>query len=256
MMNTVPMILAPRQRWRSYALETRCELLRALREPAYLVPVIGFPPLFYLLFGVLMNGGGPAAAEYLLATFGCFGVIGVAMFGFGVSLAMDREYGMLRLKRVQPVPPGALLLSRTVMAILFAIVVSLILASLAISLGGVRLAVWQWLGLIGINVLGVLPFAAIGLYLGSIFSGSAAPAAMNAIYLPMAFLSGLWLPLSLLPSWLAHWAPIWPSYHLSQLALKVLGRDQGGVIGLHVLVLLVFTLGFYLLAQRRLGAAQ
>ena len=49
------------------------------------------------------------------------------------------------------------------------------------------------------NVLGVLPFCAIGLFVGSLVSGQAAPAIVNLIYLPMAFLSGLWVPLQFLP---------------------------------------------------------
>lgn len=243
--------------WRSYRQEAKFEFLRMLREPAFAVPVIAFPAMFYLLFAVLMNrGNGPGPAEYLLASYGVFGVIGVALFGFGATVALDRERGFLRLKRALPTPPGAMLLARMAMAMLFAAIVSLVLALLGAGLAGVSLAPSQWALLFAVNVMGVLPFAAIGLYLGTLIRGNAAPVVLNLLYLPMAFLSGLWLPLSMLPEFLSRLAPIWPAYHLGQLALKVVGHDQGRPAWLHLLALAAVTALFFVLAQRRLSAAE
>ena len=242
--------------WRSYLQEAKCEALRMLREPAFCLPVIGFPVLFYLLFGVLLDKGEGKAAQYLLATYGAFGVIGAGLFGFGVSIAVDREKGLLRLKRALPVPPGALLLAKMVMAMSFAAIISLVLAVIAATVAGVALEPSQWIRLLVIDVLGVLPFCAIGLYVGSLVGGNAAPALLNMLYLPMAFLSGLWLPLTLLPGILSTIAPLWPAYHLGQLALKVVGFDMGQPVWVHVLVLAGITVLFFVLAQRRLSAAE
>src|SRR5207342_1927188 len=105
-----------------YWLEARCEFLRLLRAPSFAVPTLVFPPMFYLLFGVLLarpasNGG---FATQLLATYSVFGVMAPGLFGFGVALALDRERGFLALKRALPTPPGALLLAKMAMAMLFA----------------------------------------------------------------------------------------------------------------------------------------
>ena len=246
-----------RSPWRSYLREAKCEFMRMLREPAFGVPVMALPAMFYLLFGVVLaRGDANAAAQYLLATYGVFGVVGAALFGFGVTIAQDREQGYLRLKQVLPTPPGAILLAKMVMAMLFAALISLLLAVLAATLGGVRLAPMQWALLALVNIIGVLPFAAIGPYVGALVGGHAAPALPNGLYLPMAFLSGLWLPLSMLPAVLAKLAQVWPAYHLGQLALKVVGFDQHQPVWLHVLVLLGFPVVFFLLAQRRLSAAR
>ena len=242
--------------WQSYLQEAKCEALRMLREPAFCLPVIGFPVLFYLLFGVLLDKGEGKAAQYLLATYGAFGVIGAGLFGFGVSIAVDREKGLLRLKRALPVPPGALLLAKMVMAMSFAAIISLVLAVIAATVAGVALEPSRWIRLFVIDVLGVLPFCAIGLYVGSLVGGNAAPALLNMLYLPMAFLSGLWLPLTLLPDILSTIAPLWPAYHLGQLALKVVGFDMGQPVWVHVLVLAGITVLFFVLAQRRLSAAE
>jgi ABC-2 type transport system permease protein len=238
---------------RCYWLEARSEFLRVLRAPAFAVPTLVFPPMFYLLFGVLLNGGHGKATSYLLATFGVFGVMAPGLFGFGVAMALDRERGFLALKRALPTPPGAMLLAKMGMAMVFAVMISIILIAIALTLGKVTLAPLQLLELTLVNVLGVLPFCAIGLYIGTVVSGPGAPAVINILYLPMAFLAGLWMPLSMLPPLFARLAPVWPAYHLAQVALSVVGLDDGGSTGVHVLVLAAVSGLFFLLARRRLA---
>ena len=237
---------------RARLLEAKYEFLGLLRTPIFALPTLLFPAMFYLLFGVAMNRGG-GAGQYLLATYGVFGVMGAALFGFGVTVAMDRDQGLLALKRALPVPPGAYLASKMAMALLFSAIVSLLLAVIAATLAGVSLAPAQWLLLWAVHVAGALPFCALGLYVGTRASGAAAPVVVNLLYLPMAFLSGLWLPLSMLPDALARLAPAWPSYHHAQLALKVVGMDAGQPVALHLGVLLAVTFGFFVLARARLA---
>lgn len=242
---------------RCYFLEARCEFLRLLRAPSFAVPTLIFPPMFYLLFGVLLAGAHRSghAASYLLATYGVFGVMAPGLFGFGVAMALDRERGFLALKRALPMPPGAMLLAKIAMAMLFAAIISLVLTVVAITLGHVELSVPQFAQLFAIDVLGVVPFCAIGLFIGSVVSGQGAPAVINLLYLPMAFLAGLWMPLSALPAFFAKMAPLWPAYHLAQVALSVVGMDSGGNIAMHVLVLAAVSAVFFTLAKRRMARA-
>lgn len=238
---------------RAYLLEARYEFLRLLRTPSFSLPCLLFPPVFYLLFGVLLGGkGGPAAATYMLAGYSVFGVMGVALFGFGVTVAMDREQGLLTLKRAQPMPPGAYLVAKMAMAVLFAAIILLLLGTLAIGVAGVRLSALQWLALVTTCLVGVLPFSALGLWLGTRVSGRGAPALINLVYLPMAFLSGLWVPLAMLPAFLQTMAPLWPAYHLAQIAQGIVGVDIDGPLWVHLAVLLAVTAVCFLLARRRL----
>lgn len=240
---------------RSHWLEGKYEFLRLLRTPMFAVPTLLFPTMFYALFGVLLTGsrGGTATAQYLLATYGVFGVIGASLFGFGVSVAMERENGYLVLKRVLPMPRGAYLLAKMAMAMLFSMIISVLLALVGVVAAGVWLAPSQWALLLLVNVLGALPFCSLGLYMGSLASGNGAPAVLNLVYLPMAFLSGLWMPLHVLPPVFGQIAPVWPSWHLGQLALKVVGRDAGVATIVHVIALAAITVVFFMLARRRLS---
>jgi ABC-2 type transport system permease protein len=238
---------------RSYLLEAKYEFLRLLRTPSFALPSLLFPAMFYTLFGIVLNrGDGGQAARYLLATYSVFGVMGAGLFGFGVVVAMERERGFLTYKRALPMPPGAYLFAKMAMAMLFSLLICLLLAALASALGGVALAPAQWAALVAVNVVGVLPFCAMGLFVGTLVGGQGSPAVLNLLYLPMAFVSGLWLPLKMLPPVFTTIAPAWPPYHLSQLALRVVGMDHGSASGMHVAILAGVTALFFALARRRL----
>lgn len=246
----------PRSRTiRAYLLEARYEFLRLLRTPSFALPTILFPSMFYLLFGVALSSSvhGIDAAKYLLATYSVFGVMAPGLFGFGVVVAMEREQGLLTLKRALPMPPGAYLFAKMAMAMLFAALITLLLMALAAGLGHVRMPLQNWLGLMCVDVVGVLPFCALGLFVGTLVGGQGAPAVVNLIYLPMSFLSGLWIPLPMLPKFLQQIAPLWPSTHLGQIALSVSGMGGDGRIVLHAAVLAGLTAVFFLIARRRLA---
>ena len=240
---------------RCYWLEAKYEFLRLLRTPSFAVPSLVFPALFYLLFGVLLGTrqGGPDMARYMLAGYGVFGIMGAGLFGFGVTVASERERGWLTFKRALPMPPGTYLLAKMAMAMMFAATISVILMLLGAFVAKVSLQPEQWALLFAINVFGVLPFCAIGLLIGTMVGASAAPAVVNVLYLPMAFLSGLWLPLQVLPPIFATLAPVWPSYHLSRIAMSVAGSHADNSVWLHLAVLVVVTVALSAWARARLA---
>jgi ABC-2 type transport system permease protein len=141
------------------------------------------------------------------------------------------------------------------MAMLFAASIFAILAMLAMTIGGVALPIAAWLRLFIVEIFGVLPFCAIGLCIATLVSGQAAPAVVNLIYLPMSFLSGLWMPLSVLPPVVRGLAPRWPAYHLGQLALAAVGQPSQGAAPTHIAALAAVTIVFLAVARRRLARA-
>ena len=236
----------------AYLEEARSECLRYMRAPGFMLPIMLFPGMFYLFFGVLMaKSEGADAARFLLASYGVFGVMSPGLFGFGVSLALERDGGLLTFKRALPMPPGAYLLGKMLMAMAAAAVVILLLLVMALTLGHVTLSLVQAGTLLLTGMLGVLPFCALGMFVGTLIKGQGAPGMLQMIYLPMSILSGLWFPLSMLPKFLQQIAPIWPSYHLDMLALAAVGLNKEPLLP-HVLVLIGFAVGFVLLAARRL----
>jgi ABC-2 type transport system permease protein len=209
--------------------------------PAFMIPTLGFPLMFYTLFGLVLPSGSATArqaASYLLATYGAFGVIGIALYALGVGVAAERGQGWLAVKRASPMPVSAYFVGKYSMTALFSVVLVILLALLGLSFGHVHLTLLQWISLAAVLSFGGLPFCAMGLAVGYTAGPNSASAVVNAVYLPMAFLSGLFVPASMMPRVLQQVAPAMPPYHLGQLALKAAGvlPAQGAWINAAALV--------------------
>jgi ABC-2 type transport system permease protein len=216
-----------------YAKETKYEFLKLIRTKVFSLSVIGFPVMFYIFFGLANRGnsmgGGMDAAKYMLAGYCCFGMIGAALFGIGVGLASERAQGWLELKRSSPMPTMAYLVAKCITAQAFGVIIVCVLAALAVGFGGVRLSGTEFAEIVGMAVVGTIPFAAMGLLIALLVPANAASGVVNIIYLPMSFMSGLWIPIQYLPKFFKPIAPYLPAYHLSQLMETVFGYQQRNV---------------------------
>ncbi len=239
-----------------YLREAGFQFWDLVRMPGFALPTLLFPTMFYVFFGLIFGKSGDhQVATYMLASYGTFGIMAPALFGFGVGVAMEREHGILALKRVAPMPPMAYLFAKVAMAILFALIIVLLLFVLGAAFGGVALPRSEWWLLAVTLVAGTLPFSALGLAVGVRVGGQASAALINLIYLPMSFLSGLWVPLEFFPHWLQELVTVFPAYHLGQIALGIVHQGNGGRLLTHLVYLLVFTavcLGFAQHGWRRI----
>jgi ABC-2 type transport system permease protein len=210
--------------------ETKYEFLKSLRLPMYSVSTLVFPIMFYVLFGLIMGRqmiGGIGTSTYLIPAYGTFGVMGASLFGTAAGLASERGFGWLQMKKATPMPPFAYFLAKVVMSMIFSTADVLLLLILGSVFGGVHLPAMVSVKLFLTLVAGSLPFCAMGLAIGYFAGPTSAPAFINVFYLPMSFCSGLWIPIMFLPNFIQKIAIFLPSYHLSQLALRLVGAGNG-----------------------------
>ena len=230
---------------RIFLTEVRYEFVRALRTKAYSLSVIGFPIIFYLFFGLLMNRNqvhnGLSVSINMLAGYAVFGAIGSSLFGIGVGLSGDLSAGWLELKRASPMPPVAYLLAKCVTAMAFATIIVTVLTIMGVAFGGVHITALEYIRMVALIIVGSIPFACLGLLVALLAPFNAAPGIANMIYLPMSFLGGLWMPIEILPKFLQKLAPIFPTYHLKQLMLGVFNYSGAGRTSTHWLALFAFT---------------
>lgn len=239
--------------------EARYEFIRLLRTRSFSFSIVGFPVVFYLFFGIIMNRGQQigaiSVAKYVLASYAVFGTVGAALFGIGVGLAADLAAGWLDLKRASPMPPLAYVLAKCCSAVFFGILIVSVLALMGITLGHVSLSLAEFVRMIALTIVGVIPFVCMGLALALLVPFSSAPGITNMIYLPMSFCGGLWVPLMFLPHFMQTIAVLMPTYHLGQLMLGAFGYASTGTALRHWYGLLGFTLlmlGIAASALRRL----
>ncbi|ADW67374.1 ABC transporter permease [Granulicella tundricola] len=228
-----------------FVKEAKYEFLKLARTKTFSLSTIGFPVMFYVLFGLSNKGhemDGMDAAKYMLASYAAFGVIGAALFGVGVGMASERALGWLELKRSSPMPAMAYLVSKCISAQAFGLIIVSLLMGLAVAFGGVHLTGREVVMVLGMTVAGSIPFAALGLLIALLVPPNAASGVINLIYLPMSFMSGLWIPIQYLPKFLRPIAPYLPACHLSQLMETIFGYQQIGSTAGHWEGLAGFTL--------------
>ncbi|WP_298176761.1 ABC transporter permease [Saccharomonospora sp.] len=217
---------------RLLGVELLDEIRGIVREPTALFFSILMPVGFFALF-VSMFGHHPAedlsSGTRMLATFGTFGVLAVTLLNPGIGVAQDRHIGWLRVKRVQAVPLPVTLASKVLAAVPYSGGVLLAMTLTAALTGTLQASPLQLLRLYVVLLLGATPFALLGLAVGFLASPNATTAILNAILMPTAVVSGLWMPLAVLPDFFGTVANVLPTYHLAELAMAQL--DGAAVAG-------------------------
>ena len=203
----------------------RLELLRSLRDRQYLALVVGWPVGAYLLFSAVFGSqpatNGLSVDTGLMVSMATFGAFGAVLIATGPRLALDRQTGWLRQMRLTPLAPGVIFAARVIAAIVLALPAIVLTFIVGVAAHGVRLEPWQWPVLVGLLTAGCLPFAAIGLVIGAAVDADAAQGATTVVYLAMAALGGMWIPVSILPAPLQTVALALPSNRMAELGWKV-----------------------------------
>lgn len=204
------------------ARQLRAELalvLRVLlRQPGFWVPTVLFPAMLYAFFGAGLGGDGPAAG-YAMASFAVYAVLGVGFYQFGVTVAQDRADPLIRWQRLLPGSAVAPWLARILAGILFSALAMALVLVLGRVLGSVVLAdAGAWVRLVAVTLAAAVPATLMGTALGSMASARAAVPLANLIFLPLAYLGGLWMPPHLLPDVVAAVSVWTPTRAMGELA--------------------------------------
>ncbi len=189
-------------------LYARAGTLELLRYPAFSVPTLAFPALFFLLFVAPRPDADPT---HLLASFAGFAVLAVAFFQFGVGIAAERESPWEQFVRTLPVRPRARFAARVLSASIFGLCSAALVVVAALSTTDAHLQAGRWAALAAALTLGSIPFALLGIALGYWVSPRAALPAANILYLALSFAGGLWTTPARLPSSVASLSPLVPT---------------------------------------------
>jgi ABC-2 type transport system permease protein len=189
-------------------LHTRAATLELFRYPAFSVPTLAFPALFFLLF---VAPGSDANPELLLASFAGFAVLAVAFFQFGVGIAAERESAWERFVRTLPLRARVRFAARVVSAALFGLGSAALVVVAALATTDANLPAARWAALGAALALGSVPFALLGIGLGYWVSPRSALPIANILYLVLSFVGALWTTPEHLPHSLEGLSPLVPT---------------------------------------------
>ena len=165
-------------------------------------------------------------APFLAAGMIGYGTAATCFAGLGIMLVVRRESGVLKRIRGTPLPGAVYILA--VLASVFLVV--LLEAALIVALGRLLYSVAlpdRWLSLIAVLMLGAASFAAMGIGItGLVRTAEGSSAVINAIFLPMAVISGTFFSPRSYPEFLRVIAQILPLTHFTALTRNVMLHDQ------------------------------
>jgi ABC-2 type transport system permease protein len=225
---------------------TRYELLRTLRNRRFFILSLGFPlVLFFVIAGPQRNvrsfqGTGIPAPVYYMIGLASFGTMS-AMLSSGARIAAERAVGWNRQLRISPLTPRAYFRAKVLTAYMMALISLAALYAAGASLG-VSLGAGDWLEMTGLILVGLIPFAALGILLGHMLTPDSIGPAMGGGISLLALLGGTWFPIAN-HGFLHDVAQLLPSYWLVQASHVALGGHAWPLKGWLVLAVWTILLG-------------
>ena len=211
----------------------RYELIRAFRNWRFLIFSLGFPLVLYLAIAVPnrnehdLGGTGIAAPLYFMVGLAAFGTMN-AVIAAGARIAAERSVGWNRQLRLTPLSARAYLQTKVLTAYLTALVTIVVLYAAGVSLG-VRFPAARWLEMTGLILVGLIPFAALGILIGHLLNADSIGPALGGGTALFALLGGVWFPIG---SGVMHdVAQALPSYWLVQASRVAVGGETWGPRG-------------------------
>ncbi len=206
------------------ARQLRYEFLAWRRNPAAAFFTFFFPLIFLVIFNLIfgndtirLDGGETNTATFYTPAIAAFSVINACYTGLAMSISFARDQGQLKRISGTPLPKGAYLGAKvTLMTI-----IGLLLVAVVTAFGAVFYGVDVPTGTLPAFVLtlavGSAAFAMLGLATTAFVpNAEAAPAIVNAIILPLLFISDVFIPLrDNAPVWLGLVGDVFPVKHLS-----------------------------------------
>jgi len=189
-------------------LYARAMTVELLRYPAFSVPTLAFPGLFFLLFVASRDD---VDATLLVASFAGFAFLAVAFFQFGVGIAAERETPWERFLRTLPVRTTVRFAARMLSGTVFGLASAAVVVVLGVATTDAHLRPVRWGALVLALVVGAVPFALLGIALGYWASPRGALPVANILYLVLAFAGGLWTTPANLPTSVASVSPLIPT---------------------------------------------
>ena len=190
------------------------------RNPAAVFFTVMFPVIVFLILAVVFNGetvnvrGGVEATTYYVPAIMSLAIISATMQTLAMTLVIAREDGRLKRGRGTPMPPWVFIAGRVGNSIVVALMMLALLAAIGGILYGVSVP-WDRLPAILLTlVIGAASFCCLGIALTAVIpSQDAAAAIVNALLLPLYFLSGVFIPEDQLPSGVISFADLFPVRH-------------------------------------------
>ena len=228
------------------------------RNPAAAFFTFAFPLMFLVIFNtVLASGEIPYGGEmistktYYVPAIAAFSIITTCYTNIAMSITFARDEGVLKRKRGTPLPAWAYLAGRIFHSVLLAILLVAIVALAGALFYDAEISTQTLPAFLVTLAVGAAAFCALGLAVTALVpNAEAAPAVIQAIILPLLFISGVFIPLQNIPGWLDAISNFFPVRHYVEAMLASFIESGIGFPRDDLIVVAIWGIGGLLLAVR------
>jgi ABC-2 type transport system permease protein len=228
------------------------------RNPASVFFTVMFPVILLLIFATIfgsqtveVRGGHIDTDAYYVPAIISLSIISATMQSLAMSLVIAREDGRLKRSRGTPMPPWVFIAGRIGNSIVTAVMMMVLLAAIGGLLYGVHFPWDRIPALLVVLVIGAASFCCLGIALTALIpSQDAAAPIVNALLLPLYFLSGVFIPDDQLPSGVIKFADVFPIRHFFEAFFDAYVPGGATIAWGHLLIVAIWGVGGLLLAVR------
>lgn len=173
-----------------------------------------FPLIFLFVYAGIFARGNPQGVLYFFGPVATLNIMGSGFWGLGMQSVMQRERGSLRRYRLAPIGPGSMVFSSLLANYLLELPTIGLLVLCAMVFFHMPLQIHP-LTLLILVTAGTFAFAGFGLTIASVANTmQEAQVYNNVVWFTLLFLSGVTLPLPMLPAWIQPVAAFLPATYL------------------------------------------
>lgn len=246
---------------RLVAHQLRYDLLVSWRNPQSRFFTIVLPVIFLVLLSSVfgnhtthVNGSAIKNSTFYVPGISTLGVVAVSFVNLVITIVAQRESGVLKRRRSTPVPAWVLIAGRAFTAVILSIVVVVGLVVIGRIAYGVHLPSGTLPAFVLGVVVGAACFCCLSFAVASVIrSEDSAQPIVQAIVLPLYFISGVFIPKAQLSSTLRDIASVFPISHLDNIFFKAFNPATrgSGIAGHDLLILAIWGVGGLLVALWR-----
>jgi ABC-2 type transport system permease protein len=229
------------------------------RNPPSAFFTFAFPLMFLVIFTALFGndtvdvlGRTVNTSTFYVPAIGAFSIITATYTNLAISMTFARDAGTLKRIRGTPLPSWAFMAARIAHAVLMAVLLIAIVVAFGAAFYHADVPTRTLLAFVVTVLVGAACFSALGLAMTTIVpNADASPAIVNAVILPLLFLSGVFIPIQNEHAWYVTVAKWFPVYHFSKAMQGAYFQVSGrGFRGQDLLVMGVWAVAGAVLAAR------
>ncbi|MGN7781657.1 ABC transporter permease [Mycolicibacterium sp. 22603] len=199
------------------------ELKMFYRRPEQMVLTFSMPAVICLLLGSIFSEklpvGGVSTGSVIAASMLAYGILSTSFVNLGISIAADRDTGALRRLRGTPTTATSYFIGKIMLVLVVSLAEAVLLLLVGVLAFGLRLPadLFGWFTLSWVFLLGVISCSLLGVLISNIASNAVSAAALtNGPAVGLQFVSGTYVPIMALPTWMLVIGSLFPVKWMAQ----------------------------------------